>query len=101
MEVDSMINILKKTMIGLGVAGTLAVAAATPSLARVVVVDPGYGYGYGYYADPYGGYAYAPGYGSRSWDNRAGYDIGGLTHHAIPRRLSRTAADRRHFALAA
>ena len=50
-----MINILRKAMIGLGIAGTLAVAAATPSLARVVVVDPGYGYGY--YAGPYGGYA--------------------------------------------
>jgi hypothetical protein len=66
MEVDQMINILRKTAIGLGIAGTLAVAAATPSLARVVVVDPGYGYGYGYgpqnYAGPYGGSAYAPGY---------------------------------------
>jgi hypothetical protein len=37
-----MINILRKTAIGLGIAGTLAVAAATPSLARVV--DHGYGY---------------------------------------------------------
>jgi hypothetical protein len=81
MEVDQMINILRKTAIGLGIAGTLAVAAATPSLARVVVVDPGYGYGYGYgpqnYAGPYGGSAYAPGYGSRSWDYPAGDDIAG------------------------
>ena len=77
MEVDQTINILRKTAIGLGIAGTLAVAAATPSLARVVVIDPGYGYGYGYYAGPYGGYAYTPGYSSRSWDNPAGYDIGG------------------------
>jgi hypothetical protein len=79
MEVDPMINILRKTAIGLGIAGTLAVAAATPSLARVVVVDPGYGYGYGpqNYAGPYGGSAYAPGYGSRSWDYPAGDDIAG------------------------
>ena len=51
-----------------------------PSLARVVVVDPGYGYGYGYgpqnYSSPYGGYAYAPGYGARSWDNPGADDVG-------------------------
>ena len=49
------------------------------SLARVVVVDPSYGYGYGpqNYAGPYGGSAYAPGYGSRSWDYPAGDDIAG------------------------
>ena len=71
-----MINILRKTAIGLGIAGTLAVAAATPSLARVVVVDHGYGYGQQTYAGPYGGYAYAPGYGSRSWDYPASDDVG-------------------------
>jgi hypothetical protein len=54
-----MINILRKTAIGLGVAGALAVAAATPSLARVVVVDQGYGYGSQTYAGRHGGYAYA------------------------------------------
>ena len=37
-----MISILRKTAIGLGIAGTLAVAAATPTLARGV--DHGYGY---------------------------------------------------------
>jgi hypothetical protein len=86
MEVDQMINILRKTAIGLGMAGTLAVAAATPSLARVVVVDPGYGYGYGpqNYAGPYGGSAYAPGYGSRSWDYPAGDDIAGPYSQCYP-----------------
>jgi hypothetical protein len=66
-----MINLLWKSAIGLGVAGTLAVAVATPSLARVKNVDPGYGYGYGsqLYAAPYSGYAYVPAYGSRRWDN--------------------------------
>ena len=57
-----MINILRKTAIGLGIAGTLAVAAATPSLARVVHHGYGYGYGPQNYAGPYGGSAYAPGY---------------------------------------
>jgi hypothetical protein len=77
-----MTSILRKAVIGLGVAGALAVAAAVPSLAQVVVVDPGYGYGYGgrVYVGPYGGYAYAPGYGSRYWDYPAGYDTGGMPY---------------------
>ena len=79
-----MINILRKTAIGLGIAGTLAVAAATPSLARVV--DHGYGYGQQTYAGPYGGYAYAPGYGSRSWDYPAGDDIAGPYSPCYPTR---------------
>ena len=81
-----MINILRKTALALGVAGTLAVAAATPSLARVA--HPGYGYGYGYgqqtYAGPYGGYAYAPGYGSRSWNSPAADDIDGPYSSCFP-----------------
>jgi hypothetical protein len=66
-----MINLLWKSAIGLSVAGTLALAIATPSLARVKNVAPGYGYGYGsqFNADPYSGYAYVPAYGSRRWDN--------------------------------
>ena len=68
-----MINLLWKSAIGLGVAGTLALAVATPSLARVKNVDPGYGYSYGYgsqfYAAPYSGYAYVPAYGARRWGN--------------------------------
>ena len=40
-----MTSVLRKAVIGLGVAGTLAVAAAVPATAQVVVVDPGYGYG--------------------------------------------------------
>jgi hypothetical protein len=77
-----MANILRKAAIGLGVAGTLAVAAAAPSLAQVVVVDPYYGYaGPQVYVGPYGGYAYAPGYGGyRSWDYPAGYDTGGMPY---------------------
>jgi len=81
-----MTNILRKTAIAMGVAGTLGVAAMTPSLAQVVIVDPGYGYpAYGYrgpsvYVGPYGGYAYAPGYGAPSWDYPAGYDTGGMPY---------------------
>jgi hypothetical protein len=67
-----MINLLRTTAIVLGIAGTLAVAAATPSLARAAVV---HGYDRQNYADPYGGYAYAPGF--RSWDYRASDDIDG------------------------
>jgi hypothetical protein len=48
-----MINILRTTAIGVAMAGTLAVATATPSLARVV--HPGY-----HHAGPHSGYAYAP-----------------------------------------
>jgi hypothetical protein len=72
MEVDDMINVLRTTAIGLGIAGTLAVTAATPSLARVAAVDR---HGQQTYADPYGGYAYAP--GLRSWHYRASDDIAG------------------------
>jgi hypothetical protein len=39
-------------------------------------VDHGYGYGQQTYAGPYGGYAYAPGHGSRSWDYPASDDVG-------------------------
>jgi hypothetical protein len=72
MEVDDMINVLRTTAIGLGIAGTLAVTAATPSLARVAAADR---YDQRTYAGPYGGYAYAPGF--RGWDYRASDDIDG------------------------
>ena len=52
-----MINILRTTAIGVAMAGTLAVVAATPSLARVVAAHPGY---HQVYAGPQSGYAYAP-----------------------------------------
>jgi hypothetical protein len=57
-----MINILKTTAIGMAMAGILAVAAVTPSLARVVAHHPGSGYGYGQpvYDGPQSGHAYAP-----------------------------------------
>jgi hypothetical protein len=67
-----MINVLRKTAIVLGIAGALAVAAATPSLARVAAA---HGYDQQTYADPYGDYAYAPPF--RSWDSRASDDIAG------------------------
>jgi hypothetical protein len=72
-----MANILRTTLIGCGLAGALALAAAVPSSAQVVMADP-------YYAPPqayvgaYAGYAYAPGY--RSWDYPAGYDTGGMAY---------------------
>jgi hypothetical protein len=72
MEVDDMINALRTTAIGLGIAGTLAVTAATPSLARVAAADR---YDQRTYVDPYGGYAYAP--PLRSWDYRVSDDIAG------------------------
>jgi hypothetical protein len=64
-----------------GLAGALAIAAATPSLAQYVVVIPGGPYG-GYYGGPYGGYAYAPGYygGYGYWDRPAGYDTSGAPY---------------------
>jgi hypothetical protein len=73
-----MINILRKTAIGVAMAGTLAVAAATPSLARVVAHHPG---SQQVYAGPHSGYAYAPAvddiggpyspcYPSLRWQNR-------------------------------
>jgi len=59
-----MINLFRNTAIG--PAGTLAIVAATPSPARVVVAD--HGYGPQIDAGRYGGYPYAPSYGSRSRD---------------------------------
>ena len=64
MEMDQMINFLMKTAIGFGIAGTLAVAAATPSLARAVVVDEGYSYAYPANDD------IAVCYPSLAWQNR-------------------------------
>ncbi len=62
-----MANMFRTAVIGCGLAGVLAVAAV-PSSAQVVV-------------EPYyGAYAYAPGYGYRSWDYPAGYDTGGVPY---------------------
>jgi hypothetical protein len=77
-----MARILKKAAIACGLAGVLLVAAAAPSLAQVVVVDP-YGgpYGNSYYAGPYGGYAYAPRYRSyRYWNGPLEYDTSGMPY---------------------
>jgi hypothetical protein len=63
METD-MINALRTTAIGLGIAGTLAVAAATPSFARAAHYN-----GYTNYAAPYDDYAYAGARGYRGWAN--------------------------------
>jgi hypothetical protein len=63
METD-MINALRTTAIGLGIAGTLAMAAATPSFARVVPHN-----GYTNYATQYGDYGYAGPRGYRGWFN--------------------------------
>jgi hypothetical protein len=61
----------------------LAMAAAAPSLAQAVVLDPYYGHfgGPQVYVSPYSGYAYAPGYGGLPyWDAPAGYDTGGMPY---------------------
>ena len=72
-----MTHFLRKTAVACGLAGVLTVAAALPSLAQVVVVDP-----YGAYAGPYGAYAgpygYAPRYRGYYSDYPAGYDTGGM-----------------------
>lgn len=67
-----MTYLFRKITVGCGLAGMLALGAAAPSLAQVVV-DPYYGGAYGYvgpyghagpygYVSPYQGYAYVPGY---------------------------------------
>ena len=73
-------NRVRTAAIGCAFATALALSAATPSLAQIVVVDP-YGGPYGYagpypYASPYGGYAYAPGY-RRAWEYPIGEDSTG------------------------
>ena len=77
-----MASVLGRAVIGCGLAGALALAAATPSLAQVVVIGPGPYYGGpGVYVGPYSGYAYAPGYrGYSAWDYPAGYDTGGIPY---------------------
>jgi hypothetical protein len=80
-----MAQIIRKAAVVCGLAGVLAVAAAVPSLAQVVVVEPYYGgpYGNSYYAGPYGGYAYAPGYRSyryRYWQAPVEYDTSGMAY---------------------
>jgi hypothetical protein len=65
-----MINILKRAAIGVGMAGTLALAAATPSLARVAH-HPVYhhnGYANGPAVDDID--VYSPCYPSLRWQNR-------------------------------
>jgi hypothetical protein len=78
-----MTNMIGKAAAACGLAGALVVAAAAPSLAQIVVVDPYYG-GPQVYAGPYGAYAYSPGYrggyGYRAWDSPAGYDSGGAAY---------------------
>jgi len=80
-----MTYLFRKITVGCGLAGMLALGAAAPSLAQVVV-DPYYDGAYGYvgpyghagsygYVSPYQGYAYVPGYrGRRAWDYPLGYD---------------------------
>jgi hypothetical protein len=66
-----MINILKRTAIGVGMAGTLALAAATPSLARVVAHHPVYhhsGYANAPAVDDID--VYSPCYPSLRWQSR-------------------------------
>jgi hypothetical protein len=65
-----MINILRTTAIGVAMAGTLAVAAATPSLARVVAHHPDYHHsGYAPAVDDTGG-PYSTCYPTLRWQNR-------------------------------
>src|SRR5262245_34334892 len=80
-----MTHLTRKMTVCCGLAGVLALSAAAPSLAQVVV-DPYYGGAYGYagpygnagpygYVSPYEGYAYVPGYrGRRAWGYPLRYD---------------------------
>ncbi len=73
-----MANILRRAVIGCGLAGALVVAAVAPSFAQGVYANP-----YLYTAPQgyagYSGYAYSPGY-ARSWDYPAGYDTSGMPY---------------------
>ena len=61
----SMANIMTRAAVAAcGLAGILAVTAVAPAMAQAVIVDPSYR-GPQAYVSPYGGYAYAPGYGAR------------------------------------
>jgi hypothetical protein len=97
-----MTYLFRKMTVGCGLAGMLALGAAAPSLAQVVV-DPYYGGAYGYvspyghagpygYVSPYQGYAYVPGYrGRRAWDYPLGYDNTGRPYPRRPRLGARSA----------
>jgi hypothetical protein len=80
---SNMAHGIGKAAILCGLAGALAIGAATPSLAQYVVVSPGGPYGY--YVGPYGAFAYAPGgypsYGGYRYDGPAGYDTGGAPYY--------------------
>ena len=73
-----MANVLRNAVIGCALAGTLVLAAAAPSLAQGIYVDP-YAYGAPQGYAGYSGYAYVPGYASR-WDYPAGYDTSGMAY---------------------
>jgi hypothetical protein len=75
-------NTLLKAGAACGVAGLLALGAALPAAAQIVV-RPYYGGPHVYVGPGYDAYAYSPGYGSyrgRYWDYPAGYDTGGMPY---------------------
>src|SRR5207302_830440 len=77
----NMAHLISKATVLRGIAGALAIVAASPSLAQVVVVDPPYRYGPRIYVSPeaYGGYAYVPGY--RYGYPIPQYDTGGAPYY--------------------
>ena len=74
-----MAHFIGKAAVHCWLAGVLAIGAAAPALAQYVIIVPGSPYGY--HVGPYGGFAYAPGYGGyRYWDQPAGYDSSGAPY---------------------
>ena len=76
-----MAHFIRNMTVACGIAGALAIGAAAPSLAQVVVVEPHYAYGPGVYVSPYayGAYAYSPGYRGY-WGPPIEYDSSGMAY---------------------
>jgi len=101
-----MANILRRAVIGCGLAGALVVAAVAPAFAQGVYANPYYYTAPQGYAG-YNGYAYSPGV-ARSWDYPAGMtpaecrirtgisDGGRTAPSVIPPCARRTAANARY-----
>jgi hypothetical protein len=73
-----MANIMKKAVVIGSFAAALSLAAAAPSSAQTVTVEPNYAGPPQGYVDPYAAYAYSPGPRvERAWEFPAGHDSTG------------------------